>query len=470
MEIIRYVFKTFLLCAQKILELLSGKYTFPEFEEELHKLLTELGKNVCGIVLKELDEKIYKDKKERKNWVVLQKDCERTITTKFGDITYKRRYYENKETKEKAYLVDKAAGIQRYERIGIGLKAEIAELSTIMSYGNTVEEIKRNGAECVNISRQTVMNTIKGMDGIKPYEQIKEKRKAEVLYIEADEDHIHYQDGKNGIVKLVYVHEGKESLGEGKNRLKNATYFTGIYEGKEKEELWKAVWEYITSTYEERYIKRIYISGDGAEWIKFGAEYIPDAIYVLDLYHLQKYVTMAFKDEKKLKRALWKAIYKGDLEKVKEIFNDRYNSCKREGEKEAVKRALEYIENNWEGILSYSRYKEEIVGCSAESHVSHVLSERLSRGPISWSKEGAHKMAQLRAVKASGIELREKIIKQRYEGLRPVELPKEIIYKAKQRIKKLNERYGKVTELPILLNKKTFTSMAIKSLLQQSII
>jgi len=110
------------------------------------------------------------------------------------------------------------------------------------------------------------------------------------------------------------------------------------------------------------------------------------------------------------------------------------------------------------------------VGCSAESHVSHVLSERLSRGPISWSKEGAHKMAQLRAVKASGIELREKIIKQRYEGLRPVELPKEIIYKAKQRIKKLNERYGKVTELPILLNKKTFTSMAIKSLLQQSII
>jgi len=161
MEIIRYVFKTFLLCAQKILELLSGKYTFPEFEEELHKLLTELGKNVCGIVLKELDEKIYKDKKERKNWVVLQKDCERTITTKFGDITYKRRYYENKETKEKAYLVDKAAGIQRYERIGIGLKAEIAELSTIMSYGNAVEEIKRNAAECVNISRQTVMNTIK---------------------------------------------------------------------------------------------------------------------------------------------------------------------------------------------------------------------------------------------------------------------------------------------------------------------
>lgn len=92
--------------------------------------------------------------------MLIQKDCQRTITTVFGDITYKRRYYKNKETGEKAYLADKAAGIQRYERIDAELKADIADLSTILSYQKTTQELKRNGANC-NVSRQTVINTLR---------------------------------------------------------------------------------------------------------------------------------------------------------------------------------------------------------------------------------------------------------------------------------------------------------------------
>jgi len=125
-------YKSYRLCAEKILGLLTGKYTFPEFEIELEKLLKDLGKGICRIVLQEPDEKIYKDKKERENWRVVQKDCERTITTKFGDVSYKRRYYEDKKTGEKAYLADRAAGIQKYERIDVVLKAEITDLSTMI--------------------------------------------------------------------------------------------------------------------------------------------------------------------------------------------------------------------------------------------------------------------------------------------------------------------------------------------------
>ena len=74
-------------------------------------------------------------------------------------------------------------------------------------------------------------------------------------------------------------------------------------------------------------------------------------------------------------------------------------------------------------------------------------------------------MAQLRAVKASGISVKEMIIKQRFEDLKPVELPRTTLYKARQQIKNINEKYGNIRDLPILLNKKTFTSMVIKSLL-----
>lgn len=469
MKIIQLVLQKFLLVVEKIIELLDGKCTYPEFEMELKKLLNDLGREICKEVLHELDQNIYKDKQQRKNWVVVQKDCQRTVTTVFGDITYERRYYKNKGTGETAYLADKAAGIQKYERIDAALKADITDLSTILSYQKSTQELKRDGAEC-NISRQTVMNTLRKIDSLQTYEKPRIKKKIEILYIEADEDHIHLQNGKAGMVKLIYVHEGKQTITKGRNELKNPVYFSGVYEKEKIEDLWKQVWTYITNTYDEDQIKRIYISGDGAEWIKFGAKYLPNAIYVLDLFHLQKYITAALKDDKKSKKALWKAIFKTDREKVNEILTQKYNELGLKNPENPVTKCQAYINNNWDGISSYSLYKNEIAGCSAESHVSHVLSERLSRGPIAWSKAGAHKMAQLRAIKANDISLKDAVLKQQYEALKPIELPKQTLYKAKQQLKKIQSIYGTITNLPILLNKKTFTSMAIKSLLSQCMI
>lgn len=469
MKLIQLVFQKFLLVVEKIFDLLDGKYTYPEFETELKKLLNDLGREICAEVLNELDKKIYKDKQERKNWVVVQKDCQRTVTTKFGDITYKRRYYKNKQTGQTAYLTDKAAGIQKYARIDAALKADIVDISTILSYEKSTQELKRDGAEC-NISRQTVMNTLRKIDNIKTYETPNNKKKAEVIYIEADEDHINLQNGKSGIAKLIYVHEGKQIIRKGRNQLKNTVYFSGVYDGDKIEDLWEQVWKYITDTYDEDKIKRIYISGDGAEWIKFGVKYLPNAIYVLDLFHLQKYITSALKDDKKTKRQLWKAILKRNKPKVNEILEQKLKELGLINPKNPITKLQTYINNNWDGICSYSLYKDEITGCSAESHVSHVLSERLSRGPISWSKLGAHKMAQLRAIKVSGISLKNAVLKQQYENLRPIELPKQTLYKAKQQLKKIKSTNGSITALPILRYKRTWTSQAIKSLLSQCII
>ncbi|MGF7430608.1 ISLre2 family transposase [Thermoanaerobacterium thermosaccharolyticum] len=469
MKIIQHVLQKFLLVVEKIIELLDGKCTYPEFEAELEKLLNDLGREICTEVLHELDQNIYKDKHQRKNWVVIQKDCQRTVTTVFGDITYERRYYKNKETGETAYLTDKAAGIQKYERIDAALKADITDLSTILSYQKSTQELKRDGASC-NVSRQTVMNTLRKIDNLQTYEKPKMKKKIETLYIEADEDHIHLQNGKAGMVKLIYVHEGKQTITKGRNEIKNPIYFSGVYDKEKIEDLWKEVWMYITNTYDEDKIKRIYISGDGAEWIKFGVKYLPNAIYVLDFFHLQKYITAALKNDKKTKRALWKAIFKTDRQKVNELLTQKYNELGLKNPENIVTKCQTYINNNWDGICSYSLYKNEIVGCSAESHVSHVLSERLSRGPIAWSKVGAHKMAKLRAIKASGISLKDAILKQQYEGLKPLELPKQTVYKAKQQLKKIKSTYENIISLPILQNKKTLTSQAIKSLLLRSAI
>ena len=46
--------------------------------------------------------------------------------------------------------------------------------------------------------------------------------------------------------------------------------------------------------------------------------------------------------------------------------------------------------------------KDENIQCSAEGHVSHVFSERLSSRPKGWSRVGADQMARLRIYKKNG--------------------------------------------------------------------
>ncbi len=66
-----------------------------------------------------------------------------------------------------------------------------------------------------------------------------------------------------------------------------------------------------------------------------------------------------------------------------------------------IKECRRYIKNNWEGIINYYNEKN-IINCSAEGHVSHILSDRLNSRPLGWSVQGANQMACLRAYTANG--------------------------------------------------------------------
>ena len=42
-------------------------------------------------------------------------------------------------------------------------------------------------------------------------------------------------------------------------------------------------------------------------------------------------------------------------------------------------------------------HDEHLIGCSAEGHVSHVLSDRMRSRPLGWCRDGANQMAYLKA-------------------------------------------------------------------------
>ncbi len=71
-----------------------------------------------------------------------------------------------------------------------------------------------------------------------------------------------------------------------------------------------------------------------------------------------------------------------------EILDAAGSTTVTKGQAKSVERCRTYISNMWGAIENRRRYYQEAVGCSAEGHVSHIYSDRMSSRPMSWSEEG----------------------------------------------------------------------------------
>ena len=133
------------------------------------------------------------------------------------------------------------------------------------------------------------------------------------------------------------------------------------------------------------YIETIFLAGDGAPWIKKGLDEIHKTKYVLDRYHLNKYVLMATGHCPKKKFNLWLGLNRANYKLVRSTFKAIFEKAENEDQKEKVRKARGYIHSNWVGVENYAKYPNP-EGCSAEAHVSHVLASRMSFRPLPGQK------------------------------------------------------------------------------------
>ncbi len=82
----------------------------------------------------------------------------------------------------------------------------------------------------------------------------------------------------------------------------------------------------------------------------------------------------------------------GTKKRVIELIDLAIEETPFETKRKSMKKAKRYILNNWEGIENL--FGEEKYRCSAEGHISHILSSGLSSGPMGWSVIGADEMAR----------------------------------------------------------------------------
>ncbi|MGI6453167.1 MAG: ISLre2 family transposase [Syntrophomonadaceae bacterium] len=445
-----------------------------EFAEEKQRLLTEvrdisefimatqtmldgIGVKLVAEAMETLDKAVRESADRKRTWVVKSKGDIKNLATIFGEVSYKRTYYQNKKTGEYSYLSDELVGIAAHDKLDTSLQARLIEEAIDMPYRRS----GKKAAEAVELTSQTVMNSIRKLGSVDNNAvKIKDNKKiVKTLYIEADEDHVALQDGKCAEPKLVYVHEGIKEVGKERWELVNPRYFSGIYTNSD--ELWLEVADYIDEAYDAKLIEKIYLSGDGASWIKNGLGWLKGSIYVLDRYHLSKYVTQATAHMSDITPFMWKYINNGERKKLKKLFTQIISSTETDTKKKSVREARSYILGNWDGIRN--QYEPDYVGCSAEGHVSHILSARLSSRPLGWCKIGVDQMARLRAFEANGGVVYDLLLAKKRNKLskaRQLKLDQEILKKRTQVA--TNETFGNIA----ILNKgkKTATAQFLRSI------
>jgi len=108
-----------------------------------------------------------------------------------------------------------------------------------------------------------------------------------------------------------------------------------------------------------------------------------------------------------------------DKLRIKLLSAELIAKAKKETRKNRIREAREYIYNQWKGIKNHVE-DEDAINPSAEPHVSHILSDRMSSRPMGWSNKGMDKMSKLRAFKFNGGTRKEilELIKERKRNKR----------------------------------------------------
>ncbi|PKM53668.1 MAG: hypothetical protein CVV00_11365 [Firmicutes bacterium HGW-Firmicutes-5] len=389
-----------------------------EFVLGLEKPLQELQREIIAETIEGIDE-VYRNSIYRTNRYVIErsKDPNAFMST-CGEIRYTRTYFKSKETGDYIYLADQACGITKNMRKSEDVVIEALNHVTDSSYRISGEHAVKTDDV---ISKQAIMKDIHSLEIPTLIPIVKKKKKVKILYINADEDHVSLQfNNKKGDLKvgtngyksntieprLACIFEGieKESETSKRKKLVGKHYIAGVY--IKSNEIWDEVLEYIDSVYDETYIEKIYIMGDGAAWIKAGVEILgAKCHFVLDKFHLNQAIMMAIRHLGDSASDAREAIYDGisfeDKEAIKKVFKIATEWADSDSRREQIRRTKVYIENHWEAIIRPNSDEYARMGCSAEGQVSHLLSSRLSSRPLGWSKVGVDKMARLRAYVAN---------------------------------------------------------------------
>lgn len=370
----------------------DGMHRIGEVVQRVRTITDAAALEIIETAIEELDAAVVSASRERRRdgLRIQERNVPRTIMTEMGELHYRRTYFETRDG-EHGYLTDTLIGVAPYERLTKELCASLVQQAADTSMAKAVETVG------VPVSRQTVNNRVLSLKQV-VVEASRSEDTPKELHLFADEDHVHLQNGQSAMVPLLTVTEGVDCSAR-RHKTVNAVHFEGC--GMSNEALFEGVSAFLHEKYNMELVDRIYLHGDGGRWMERAKATFPDLIRVMDGFHLQK----RFRQLARLNNAsaFMDAIYQS----IRDNDVGRFSSCCASMRKyqDAKGRTVlaeqrRFLRNNWDAVVM--RMQDGVCGSCTEPLVSHVLSKRLSRNPISWSEDGLRQMAMLRVYTQNG--------------------------------------------------------------------
>ncbi|MBC7343665.1 MAG: UPF0236 family protein [Clostridia bacterium] len=147
-----------------------------------------------------------------------------------------------------------------------------------------------------------------------------------------------------------------------------------------------------------RSVGRMVVNGDGADWVKEAKEYFPNTQIFLDRFHRNRALTQGLAFDPKLRQEAFSALRNNDPDRLSFTLAQAFLKAPSRTEEKKVRELKRYFDNNFEGLFPPP---DDRLGAQ-EGQVSHALARRMKKRGMSWTKAGAHYMANLRFLLSQG--------------------------------------------------------------------
>lgn len=174
--------------------------------------------------------------------------------------------------------------------------------------------------------------------------------------------------------------------------------YSGIMEG---DRFWEGFSLALAKKYNLSKVGRVIVGGDGASWVKEGAELL-GGIYELDKFHLRRAINQTLDNE--LAMEIYRACIMGKVDKADRLLIDLQQKASGEKAKE-IARLRGYLMANSFGLRDYRLEVDGdgLRGLGAiEGNVDKLVANRMKKRSMSWTIKGAQRMARLISLREMG--------------------------------------------------------------------
>lgn len=379
------------------------------WEEKAFGFACDLARGLAKEILEELDDKLMLEKATNMKVVGFK---EHWLTTIFGDIRIKRRLYRDKNGNYR-FLLDERMGLDK----GSHVSPKVKELAILASTRYTFREVEQNIKAIFpwGISHTTVHNLSGKVAGSYIAEEEKEvnalfedgvipETEGKVLpylVIEADGVNIALQRERErrAEVKVGIAHEGWQEISKNRYKLKEKSVYSGIMHG---DRFWEGFSLSLAKKYDLPQIGKVIVGGDGASWVKEGAELV-GGLYELDRFHLKRALHQGLANDP-LVVEVYESCITGEITKVDRLLIEAQEKADSDKAKE-IMRLRGYLMENCYGLRDYRLEVDGggLRGLGAiEGNVDKLIADRMKKRGMSWTKRGADRMARLISLRERG--------------------------------------------------------------------